>query len=312
MHSEHGPFLKFTHEQWESLASSTALPLTESDIARLISLGDPIGLAEVDAIYRPLSALMQMYARNTGDLFAESKEFLGYQELRTPWIVGIAGSVSVGKSTTARLLQELLRRWPLTPHVDLVPTDGFLYPNSVLEERGILDRKGFPESYDRHALLNFLSAVKAGEPNLKVPVYDHVSYDIVPGEFITVDQPEILILEGLNVLQPARPSTDSNYTAISDFFDFSIYLDAPVDALEEWFVARFLALRGTAFSDERSYFRSFAELNDTEAEAMAREVWHTINLPNLMENILPTRSRATVILSKGPTHRIEEVALRRL
>lgn len=312
MHSEHSPFLKFTHTQWESLASSTELPLTESDITRLITLGDPIGLAEVDAIYRPLSALMQMYARNTGELFSQTKSFLGYQELRTPWIVGIAGSVSVGKSTTARLLRELLRRWPLTPHVDLVPTDGFLYPNSVLEERGILDRKGFPESYDRHALLNFLSSVKAGERNLKVPVYDHVSYDIVPGEFITVDQPEILIVEGLNVLQPARPSTDSNYTAISDFFDFSIYLDAPEAALEEWFVERFLVLRGTAFSDERSYFRSFAELNDAEAEAMAREIWRTINLPNLVENILPTRSRATVILSKGSTHRIEEVALRRL
>ncbi len=309
--SDLSAYVSFTRQQWSDLAQSTALPLTGKDVARLSTLGDPIGFAEADAIYRPLSALMQMYARNIGRLFRESKDFLGYDDARVPWIVGIGGSVSVGKSTAARLLRELLRRWPQTPNVDLVPTDGFLYSNAILEERGLMGRKGFPESYDRGALLRFLAEVKAGKRDVQVPVYDHTAYDILPDEYITVDQPDILIIEGLNVLQPARPGS-SNVLAISDFFDFSIYLDAPEEALENWYVDRFLTLRSTAFADDRSYFRNYAGMSDEEAIATARTIWSAINLPNLRDNIAPTRSRATVVLTKGMEHTIETVEVRKL
>lgn len=308
-----GTFITISSEKWRSLASTTELPLTDSDVRNLAALGDPIDITEADAVYRPLSALLQMYARHTGSLLSESHDFLGLAEARTPWIIGIAGSVAVGKSTAARLLRELLRRWPQTPHVDLVTTDGFLYPNATLQEQGLMGRKGFPESYNRHALLDFLSAVKAGEGNVQAPVYDHVSYDIVPGKFVSVDHPDVLIVEGLNVLQPPRmSSTDGEFRAVSDYFDFSIYLDAPEDALEKWYVDRFHQLRATAFTDERSYFRSYAHLSDTEADALAHEVWRTINLPNLRENVAPTRSRATVILTKGADHSVQNVRLRKL
>lgn len=304
-------FVTIGRDEWKERAKSTALPLTASDVARLSSLGDPIDLAEADAIYRPLSALLQMYSRHLGGLFKESHEFLGLDTPRTPFIIGVAGSVAVGKSTTARLLRELLRRWPHTPNVDLVTTDGFLLPNAELEAQGIMHRKGFPESYDRHGLLDFLAAVKAGERNVKVPVYDHVSYDIT-GEFITIDQPDILIVEGLNVLQPARQSSEGEFMAVSDYFDFSIYLDAAEADLERWYIERFQTLRSTAFADERSYFRNYASLTDEQAVQAAHHVWMSINLPNLRENVAPTRSRATVVLRKGPGHTIESVALRKI
>ena len=311
--SARSTFVEIPSARWRALAGTTELPLTAEDVRRLAALGDPIDVSEADAVYRPLSALMQMYARNTGALLRESSEFLGLREPRTPWIIGIAGSVAVGKSTAARLLRELMSRWPATPHVDLVTTDGFLYPNATLKEMGLMERKGFPESYDRHALLDFLAAVKAGEGNIRVPVYDHVSYDIVPDKFITVDHPDILIVEGLNVLQPPRLSaTDGEFRAVSDYFDFSIYLDAPEDMLETWYIERFRKLRATAFSDERSYFRAYEHLSDSDAEAAARLVWRTINLPNLRENVLPTRSRATVVLIKGENHRVQNVLLRKL
>ncbi len=306
-------FMPISSTKWRALAATTELPLTDKDVRALAALGDPIGITEADAVYRPLSALMQMYARHTGRLMSESHSFIGLPEHRTPWIIGIAGSVAAGKSTAARLLRELMRRWPQTPHVDLVTTDGFLYPNATLTKHGLMDRKGFPESYDRHALLNFLSAVKSGVGNLRVPVYDHISYDIVPGKWITVDHPDVLIVEGLNVLQPPRmSSSDGEFRAVSDYFDFSIYLDAPEDALEQWYMDRFRNLRKTAFTHPHSFFRSYADLSDEEADNTARRLWRTINLPNLRENVAPTRSRATIILTKGADHSVETIYLRKL
>ncbi len=303
--------LSFTHDQWSALAQTTPLPLTRNDIRRLSALGDPIELDEADAIYRPLSALLQMYTAEVGRLHSRTSEFLGLQEQRTPFVIAIAGSVAVGKSTTARLLQELLRRWPATPKVDLVTTDGFLHPNAVLEERGLMDRKGFPESYDRAALLQFLKQVKAGVPHVQAPVYDHVTYDIVPGEFRTVEHPDILILEGLNVLQPPRTAS-KELLAVSDFFDVSIYVDAEVEDLERWYLERIFKLRELAFNHPQAYFYQFASMPDDELEARARDIWRRVNLPNLIENIAPTRSRADIVLRKGPEHKVSEVWLRKL
>lgn len=306
-------FVTIPSEKWRSLAANASLPLTDDDVRRLATLGDPIDIAQADAVYRPLSALMQMYARHTGALLAESHAFLGLDEPRTPWIIGIAGSVAAGKSTSARLLRELMSFWPQTPHVDLVTTDGFLYPNAVLQERGLMERKGFPESYNRPALLSFLADVKAGKRNLQVPVYDHISYDIVPDTYITVDQPDILIVEGLNVLQPApMSSADGEFRAVSDYFDFSLYIDASESSLEQWYIERFQKLRKTAFTNERSYFRHYAHLSDTQAQEEARRIWRTINLPNLRKNIAPTCNRATAILTKGSDHSVQSVHLRKL
>ncbi|USR79060.1 type I pantothenate kinase [Arcanobacterium pinnipediorum] len=310
--SDLSAFVTFSREEWANLAQSAELPLTAADIQHLAALGDPITLAEVDAIYRPLTALMHMYARNTERLFSESKNFLGFNELRVPWIVGIAGSVSAGKSTVARLLRELLSRSPQTPRVDLVTTDGFLLPNKVLDQRRLLTRKGFPESYDRRAILAFLAAVKSGRRHVTAPVYDHVTYDIVPNEYIVVDRPDILIVEGLNVLQPAPGIAAHEFSAVSDFFDFTIYVDAPEDALERWYIERFLKLRSTAFTNDASYFRNYANLTDDQARETARQIWGAINLPNLRHNIAPTRNRATVVLTKGEEHNIEQVKVRKL
>lgn len=254
--SDLSAFVTFTRNKWATLAGNTDFPLTQHDVAKLAAMGDPITISEVDAIYRPLTALMHMYARNTGRLFSESKNFLGFSDVRVPWIVGIAGSVSAGKSTVARLLRELLSRSPETPRVDLVTTDGFLFPNAVLNEQRLLARKGFPESYDRRAILEFLAAVKSGKRNVTAPVYDHITYDIVPDRVITVDQPDILIVEGLNVLQPAPGIAAHEFSAVSDFFDFTIYVDAPEEALERWYIDRFLTLRTTAFTNEASYFKT--------------------------------------------------------
>lgn len=306
------PFAHFTRAQWDRLADRSPLPLTQADLTRLASLGDPIDTVEVDAIYRPLSALLQLYADGQRRTAQERHTFLGETHApRIPFIIGIAGSVAVGKSTVARLLRLLLSRWERTPRVDLITTDGFLLPNATLNERGLLGRKGFPESYDRPALIEFLAAVKAGRPQLRVPVYSHVVYDIVPGEYITVDQPDILIVEGLNVLQPPRWKPGVMPLAVSDFFDFSIYVDAAPEHIESWYVDRFLTLRQTAFSREDSFFRTYASLSDREAEETARRIWHDINLPNLMENITPTRERATMIFTKGHDHRVESLHLRK-
>ena len=304
--------LSFSHEQWSALAQSTPLPLTHGDIRRLSALGDPIDLAEADAIYRPLSSLLQMYTSELGRLHTRTSEFLGLREQRTPFVIAVAGSVAVGKSTTARLLRELLRRWPATPKVELVTTDGFLLPNAVLEERGIMERKGFPESYDRAALLGFLKQVKAGATHVSAPVYDHITYDIVPGAHQEINHPDILIIEGLNVLQPPRAASNRELLAVSDFFDISIYVDAAAEDIERWYLERIFKLRELAFTKPEAYFYKFAFMPDEEIADYAHDVWSTVNLPNLIENIEPTRSRADIVLRKGSDHTISEVLLRKL
>ncbi|WP_026460492.1 type I pantothenate kinase [Schaalia suimastitidis] len=310
--TSYSPYTRFERQAWDRLATRTPMPLTQSDIDRLASVGDPIDMREVEEIYRPLSALLQLYVDGRRRTGAERRTFLAEADTpSTPFVIGIAGSVAVGKSTVARLLQFLLQRWPHTPRVDLVTTDGFLYPNAHLEARGILARKGFPESYDRQALINFLADIKAGVPRVSAPVYSHVVYDIVAGQEISVEQPDILIVEGLNVLQPPKTQPDKPSLAVSDFFDFSIYVDADETHIEQWYIERFLKLRKTAFTREDSFFRTYADLSDAEAEATARMIWHAINLPNLTENILPTRERATMIFTKGASHRVESLQLRR-
>jgi len=307
------PFVDLDREAWTRLSAATPLPLTYDDVERLAGLGDPIDLAEVDAIYRPISRLLDLYVAATRGLHAASSTFLGEDAGGTPFVIGVAGSVAVGKSTTARLLRELMARWPATPRVELVTTDGFLYPNAELERRGLMDRKGFPESYDRRALLRFVAQVKAGSPEVRAPVYDHVRYDIVPGAQTVVRRPDVLIVEGLNVLQPARPAVEgTSNLAVSDFFDFSIYVDARSEDVRDWYVDRFLRLRRTAFARPESYFHRYAALSDEEAVARAEHLWDTINAPNLQQNILPTRSRATLVLTKGRDHAVERVRLRKL
>ncbi|MBR6458551.1 MAG: type I pantothenate kinase [Actinomycetaceae bacterium] len=306
-------FFTFSHDEWAALAQSTPLPLTEYDISRLSALGDPISLSEADAIYRPLSALLQMYTAQVGSLQEQTSKFLALNEKRTPFVIAIAGSVAVGKSTTARLLQELLRRWPATPRVSLVTTDGFLYPNAELERRGLMNRKGFPESYDQQALYEFVRDVKAGNEQVHAPLYDHVTYDVVAGEYITLNHPDILILEGLNVLAPPDLSlTEREYQGLSDLFDLSIYVDAQPQDLERWYMERIFKLRDTAFTNPNSYFRRWAEASEAEIVEHFGEIWRSINLVNLVENIAPTRSRANIVLSKGSDHRIEQVSVRKL
>jgi type I pantothenate kinase len=307
------PYVELDRQAWMRLSASTPLPLTDADVTRLRGLGDPIDLAEVDAIFRPLSRLLDLYVGATRGLHEASTTFLREDTGSTPFVIGVAGSVAVGKSTTARLLRELMARWPATPHVELLTTDGFLYPNAELSRRGLLERKGFPESYDRRALVRFVSRVKAGRPEVRAPVYDHLTYDIVPGAEVVVRRPDILIVEGLNVLQPARTTVEgTSNLAVSDFFDFSIYVDARTADVKQWYVDRFLSLRTTAFARPESYFHRYAALSDDAAVARAEEIWDSINEPNLVQNILPTRSRATLVLTKGPDHAVQRARLRKL
>ncbi len=307
------PFVSFSREQWSALSDTTPLPLTAGDVRRVRGLGDPIELSEVDQVYRPLSRLLTLYSDAIGGLHTATSEFLGEVASRTPFVIGIAGSVAVGKSTTARVLREMLARWPSSPRVELITTDGFLLPNAVLAERGLMQRKGFPESYDRRALREFVAAVKSGASEVHAPVYSHVTYDIVPGAVATVHKPDILIVEGLNVLQPAAVRTkDSRALAVSDYFDVSIYVDAEPQDVRRWYIDRFLSLRGTAFSREDSYFKNYAHLTDAEATERASSIWDSINAVNLERNIAPTRSRATIILRKGPDHAIQSIQMRKL
>jgi type I pantothenate kinase len=307
------PYHRFTRSEWAALRADTPLTLSMEDLTRLRSLNDPISLEEVVAIYLPLSRLLALYVAATQGLYKATQRFLDADGGKVPYIIGVGGSVAAGKSTLSRVMQALLSRWPNTPKVELVTTDGFLYPNAVLESEGLLERKGFPESYDGTKLLSFVSDVKAGEPTVHAPVYSHVTYDIVPGESIIIDRPDILILEGLNVLSANRGAKDGRAIPfVSDFFDFSVYLHATEDDLERWFVARFMRLRDTAFRNPLSYFKKYAELDDAQAEATARDIWTRINLRNLRENILPTMPRASLVLTKGPNHIIEEVELRKL
>lgn len=311
--SEDAPFVEFDRAAWSQLATSTPLPLTQTDIDNLRGLGDPIDLHEVDTGYRPLSRLLTLYVEASQQLRTATSRFLGEWTHATPFVIGVAGSVAVGKSTAARLLREMLRRWPSTPRVELVTTDGFLYPNAQLEQRGLLQRKGFPESYDRRALLRFLEQVKAGASRVHAPVYSHLTYDIVPDQQITVRNPDVLIVEGLNVLAPARlSSVGETSLAVSDFFDFSIYIDADVADIRRWYVERFGDLRSTAFTNPRSYFHRYAELTDAAAGERALQIWSDINEPNLVENVEPTKGRATLVLTKDSDHRISRVRLRRI
>jgi type I pantothenate kinase len=307
------PYRVFTRGEWAALRDDTPMTLSSAEVAQLRSLNDRLDMAEVEEIYLPLSRLLSLYVAATQRLFNAQQDFLGTEDLKMPYIIGVAGSVAVGKSTTARVLQALLGRWPNTPRADLITTDGFLYPNAVLAREGLMEKKGFPESYDLPALLRFLSDVKAGRRPVRAPVYSHLVYDVMPNEWVEIDRPDILIVEGLNVLQTGRPPKDGQAIPfVSDFFDFSVYLDASEDVLRAWYVDRFLTLRGTAFRNPKSYFHRYSSLSDEEAVSTATSIWTRINLTNLHENILPTRQRADLILTKGESHLVEEVALRRL
>jgi len=307
------PYRIFSRAEWAERREDTPMTLTSEEVSRVRSLNDRLDMKEVEEIYLPLSRLLSLYVAATQRLFRAQQNFLGTEDTKMPYIIGVAGSVAVGKSTTARVLQALLARWPNVPKVDLVTTDGFLYPNAILAREGLMERKGFPESYDLPALLRFLSDVKAGRRPARAPIYSHLVYDVIPNEWVEIDRPEILIMEGLNVLQAGRPPKDGKAIPyVSDFFDFSVYLDADEAVLLSWYVDRFLTLRGTAFRDPKSYFHRYATLSDREATATATAIWRRINLVNLHDNILPTRQRADLILKKGESHMVEEVALRRL
>lgn len=307
------PYHHFTKAQWSALRADEPMTLTREDIARLRTLSDPISLEEAEEVYLPLTRLLSFYVEAIQGLHNVSTRFLQTPDQKVPFIIGVAGSVAVGKSTTARILQALLQRWPSSPKVDLVTTDGFLHSNAVLAERGIMERKGFPESYDRARFVQFLSDVKSGKGDMQVPVYSHLVYDVVPGSGVTIDRPDILIVEGLNILQPGElPRDGKPILFASDFIDFSIYIDADNDDLEAWFMERFFRLRETAFKDPSSFFRRFAEMSEAEAGEFGKMVWRTINLPNLLDNVLPTRGRADLVLKKGKNHMIEDVRLRRV
>jgi len=290
-----------------------ALPLTPAEIVGLRGLGDRLDLHEVTEVYLPLSKLLNLYAAGAKQLHRATSDFLGQKSSSTPFVIGVAGSVAVGKSTIARLLRELLARWEDTPRVELVTTDGFLLPNAELQRRGLMDRKGFPESYDRRALLRFVSKIKSGVEEVRAPFYSHLSYDIVGDAEIVVRRPDVLIVEGLNVLQPARlPRDGMAIPFVSDFFNLSIYIDADAKVIEDWYVTRFMRLRQTAFQDPGAFFHRYAGLSLDEARIEALRIWTSINRKNLYENILPTRQRARLILRKGPDHRVETVSLRRI
>jgi type I pantothenate kinase len=307
------PYREFSREEWARLRADTPMTLVERDLEQLSGLMQELSMEEVEQIYLPLSRLLNLYVAAAQELHAATFRFLGGPDMKVPYIIGVAGSVAVGKSTTARVLRALLARWPDHPRVDLITTDGFLLPNRELEKRGLMNRKGFPESFDTARLLNFLADVKSGCERVEAPVYSHFHYDVLPGQTVVVERPDILIVEGLNVLQPARlPRDGKAIPFVSDFFDFSIYIDADAKVIEEWYVARFMKLRTTAFRDPAAYFHRYAHLSQEAAQARALEIWRTINLRNLEENILPTRQRASLILRKGSNHRIESVSLRRL
>jgi type I pantothenate kinase len=303
------PFLEIDRSAWAALAPTTEQPLTPAELAGLQGLGDILDLSEVSEVYLPLSKLVNLYAVGAKRLHAATSSFLRQRSRSTPFVIGIAGSVAVGKSTIARVLRELLARWEDTPRVELVTTDGFLLPNAELARRGIMERKGFPESYDRRALLRFVTAVKSGADEVSAPLYSHLSYDIVPGEQVVVRRPDILVVEGLNVLQPPA---SGRKLAVSDLFDFTIYVDARTSDIATWYEERFLKLQQGAFADPLSYFHRYASLSETEARAKAREIWSTINEPNLVQNILPTRSRATLVLRKETRHAVSSVLLRKI
>jgi len=310
----YSPYRFFSAERWAEFRADTPMTLTADELQRLSSLYDPIDLDEVRRIYLSMSRLLSAHVEASQLLFRQRQAFFNAPDvIKTPFIIGMAGSVAVGKSTTARILKELLARWPSSPKVDLVTTDGFLYPNEHLRRENLMERKGFPDSYDVGALLRFLSAIKSGQPDVRAPVYSHLTYDVLPGEYVKIDRPDILIFEGLNVLQPRELPKDGKFVPfVSDFFDFSIYIDAEEELIHSWYIKRFMRLRETAFRNPQSFFHRYAALSEDAARSIAEGLWANINLRNLKENILPTRPRADLILRKGEHHLVEEVALRKL
>ncbi|MEX5720248.1 type I pantothenate kinase [Geodermatophilus maliterrae] len=307
------PYAAFDRDAWRALAGNRTLPLDEADLRALRSLGDRIDLDEVATVYLPLAELLALHVTASQRLWAAQSRFLGDATAKVPYVIAVAGSVAVGKSTTARLLQTLLAASPGSPRVDLVTTDGFLWPNAVLEQRGLMAHKGFPESYDRRALIRFLADVKSGRGEVSAPVYSHQYYDVLPRQRQVVDRPDILVLEGLNVLQAGRRD-DGRVPEVflSDFFDFSVYVDAAETDVQQWYVERFLALRRTAFADSTAYFHRYADLSDDDARATALSIWAAVNGPNLRSNIAPTRSRARLVLQKAADHSVRRVLLRKL
>ena len=307
------PYVIYSRDEWAALRADTPMPLSEPELENLSGLTERVSTQEVVEIYLPLSRLLNLHVEALQELHSAATRFLRKGDAKMPFIIGLAGSVAVGKSTTGRVLRELLARWPNHTKVDLITTDGFLYPNAILEREGLMEKKGFPERYDLPALLRFLSDVKAGRRPARAPIYSHLFYDVVPNHSIEIDRPDILIVEGLNVLQTGRlPKDGKAIPFVSDFFDFSVYLDADENVLQHWYVDRFLTLRGTAFRDPKSYFHRYSKLSDDEAVATASTIWSRINLVNLHENILPTRQRADLILKKNESHLVENVSLRKL